>query len=221
MKKSSLTESEKKFLWKLMAVSGLSWTLALLLMVKIGFQDQITTIPLVALAMNLAWTFYYGFVKPQQMPQKLINRIWFSLYAILGLQFFIFKHPFVFFQLSSLHTGLFLVGVTVFSYFFVSGAHQEFDDEKGKYMGFGTNLVMSILFIVMCLARNSIEGQSIYILLLMMLGTLIPSYCFYRGYPTSRLLNTMYLLTLVFDIGYFFLLMHMHKLAGVSAWLRF
>jgi hypothetical protein len=97
----------------------------------------------------------------------------------------------------------------------------EFNDWAGKYAAFGQNFMMSVLFVGMLLRRNNVLGQSVYIALFKMVGTIIPSITIYYMYPTSILLNFLYLAIFVFDIMYVFMVYQKSKEAGLNPWKRF
>ncbi|NQY73922.1 MAG: hypothetical protein HRT90_04075 [Candidatus Margulisbacteria bacterium] len=227
MGKSKLTKYDKAFLWKLMAISGVCWTVAEILMIKIGFQESVTTVPFIALCAGFAWKIHFTFYKPQQMPQWIINIVWLGLELVLIYQFLTFSSDIWIGALipgmgqMMIHLCLFAITSGI-CFLLISAMSQEFEDtEKGAYSAFSINLLMSVLFINLLLTRGSVAGQSIYILGFMMLGTLIPAYCFYRGYPKSKFLNTLYLTTFLVDIIYATLLIKMHMIQGINPFLRF
>jgi hypothetical protein len=98
---------------------------------------------------------------------------------------------------------------------------REFKDAEGKYAAFGQNLMMSVLFVTMLLRRNSVDGQSLYIALFKMIGTLLPSILFLRLFPSSILLNYLFIAILIFDLIYTVMLYRKLKSAGLNPWARF
>ncbi|PIQ22602.1 MAG: hypothetical protein COW65_02195, partial [Cytophagales bacterium CG18_big_fil_WC_8_21_14_2_50_42_9] len=83
---------------------------------------------------------------------------------------------------------------------------QEFNEYIGIYAAFGQNLVMSVLFIHLFLKREDVAGQSLYIALSKIIGTLFPSVLFYLYFPHSYLLMLLYAGIFIFDVTYFILL---------------
>src|SRR5262249_15705413 len=77
-----------------------------------------------------------------------------------------------------------------------------FLDEAATYSAFGSNLMMSALFIAMLRRRNDIKGQSVYIALSKMLGT----FTAFLTVPYSELLTLLYLVTFCLDLIYTILL---------------
>ena len=125
-------------------------------------------------------------------------------------------------------------------------AFLEFNDSGGEYTGFGINLMMSILYIVMLERRGSPAGQSMYIAVGKWLGTFFawvaaaltvttsPSQTWpagwrqfvrdsvrHRSYPLTPLINVMFGWTFVLDAAYSVLLYRRLRLAGISPWRRF
>lgn len=205
----------------LLLLSGLFWTITYLLIIKRGFQDSIYGMPVIALCANLSWEFIFSFKYIQKKPQRYVNKIWLFFDVIILYQYLKFgKFDFV----PNLPLQLFypmFIGTFILSYFTILYISEQFDDTKhGKYAAFGQNLLMSILFIVMLLRRNSLAGQSIYIALFKMLGTITPSIAFYKGLPKNKLLNFLYISIFIFDLIYFVLIYQMCLTQGVNPWLR-
>jgi peptidoglycan/LPS O-acetylase OafA/YrhL len=78
-------------------------------------------------------------------------------------------------------------------------------DQYGAYAAFGQNLMMSVLFIVMLRDRKTVDGQSIYIAIFKMLGTLLASVAFYtqtKTYSHSPLMQLLFVAILVYDVIY-------------------
>jgi hypothetical protein len=94
----------------------------------------------------------------------------------------------------------------------------EFDDWNGRYAAFGQNLMMSILFVVMFFKRKDLSGQSVYIALFKMMGTVIASILIFSLKPESVLLNTLYFGILFFDILYTILLFKKSTEMGINPW---
>ena len=182
--------------------SGIFWSLAYILIIRQGFRDRTYGMPVAALCANMAWEFIFSFILPHEPPQYYVNLAWFFvdlaiLYQVCRfgpgeLQNFIPRKLFF----PALAAGI------AAAFLLILFITREFDDADGKYSAFGQNLMMSILFVAMFLRRQSLRGQSIYIAIAKLLGTLLPSILFYMKYPESFLLNTMYVAILVFDVAY-------------------
>jgi hypothetical protein len=199
---------------------GIFWTLVYLLIIKHGFQDHTCGMPLPALAGNLAWEFTFSCLLPPKAPAIYINVVWLALDLVILVQLLRFGKN----ALKNILPGnwfylaLLLALVTAFGA--VLTVTFEFQDWDGIYSVFGINLMMSILFVVMLLQRKDIAGQSMYIAIFKMIGTLLPSILFFALYPGSPLLNFLYVMILIFDWLYIFLLYAKHREVGVNPWTR-
>jgi hypothetical protein len=185
----------------ILVVSGVLWTLAYLLIIRQGFLDRTYGMPLVALCANISWEFIFSFVYPHDLPQRAVNVVWFSFDAVILFQLLRYGPR----EFSGLTKSLFyaVFGVALATSFgAVLGITREFDDVDGAYSAFGQNLMMSVLFCAMLYARGSLRGQSPWIALLKMLGTLLASVAFYffsPEYDGSTLLPFLFVAILLFD----------------------
>jgi hypothetical protein len=206
--------------WTLQIGSGLCWTLAYLFIIRRGFQDKALGMPLVALCANISWEFIFSFIYPHDVPQYYVNVVWFLFDAVILFQALKFgKFDFN----ANLPARLFypVVALTLsMSFCAVLFVSREFQDYEGKYAAFGQNLMMSVMFVSMLLRRNNVSGQSIYIALLKMIGTLLPSILFFLLLPASLLLNFLYVAIFIFDLIYFVMLYRKCLAARISPWRR-
>ena len=170
----------EKLLNILKILSGLFWTLAYVLIIKRGFQDETFGMPLLALCANISWEFIFAFIHPHGKTQRLVNAIWFALDVVILIQFIKYGY------FANLPEHLFyptlLISLAI-SFCLILLFTHEFNDWQGKYTAFGQNLLMSILFITMLLDRGHLAGQSIYIALFKMIGTAIPSIALFLYIP--------------------------------------
>ena len=97
----------------------------------------------------------------------------------------------------------------------------ELDDMDGKYAAFGQNLMMSALFIALLLRRGDVAGQSMYIAIFKMIGTLLPSILFFLRNPTALFLDFLYIAIFTLDMAYVALLHNKHRELGLNSWTRF
>lgn len=200
--------------------SGLFWTITYLLILRRGFLDQSYGMPMLALCANLSWEFIFSFVFPHPQPQLYINYLWLLFdvgilvqYVLLGRRDFPAHLPrslfYPTFGLSLLLTALYIVQIS-----------REFNDFLGIYAAFAQNLLMSVLFLRLLLQRNSSRGQSIYIALSKMAGTVLPSVLFYLYFPHSGLLFLLFCSIFIFDMVYFLMLYFKLQQEGVQPWSR-
>src|SRR5215467_14368169 len=204
--------------WSLEIGSGIFWTLVYLLIIRRGFYDKTYGMPITALCANISWEFIFSFMIPHDTPQNYVNVVWFFFDLVIVFQTLRFGRAV--FGPSQLFYPAFLLGL-VTSFGVILAITYEFSDWDGKYAAFGQNLMMSILFIAMLLKRNNLSGQSIYIALFKMLGTVLPSILFFLRFPGSVLLNFLYVAIFVFDVIYVVMLDAKHRELGIYPWIRF
>jgi len=201
--------------------SGVCWTMTYILIIRRGIIDLTYGMPAAALLANLAWETIYSFVYPHSMPQLAVDRVWFAFDVLILLQYLRFGPPVPKIRMAGTFYLQFLLGFGVtFAVILLLG--RELKDENGAYAAFGQNLMMSVLFITMLQQRKSIAGQSIYIAIFKMLGTLLASVAFYtqtKTYSHSPLLQFLFIAIFVYDVAYIFMLgkqlrMHRAKLFG-------
>ena len=141
--------------------SGVFWSLAYVLMIRVGFKHKTFCMPLFALCLNLAWEFTYSFVYPMQGQQEIVDVVWFGLDLIILVTYVLYGRQHL---PSSLPRWLFVpnllltLGVMLTIIIFAQKLDPELADE---YTAFGQNLLMSILFIHMLISRGSTEGQGL------------------------------------------------------------
>ncbi|MEH1951253.1 MAG: hypothetical protein V7K77_30520 [Nostoc sp.] len=192
----------------LFLASGVFWILTYILLIKRGFEDQTYGMPLVALCANLSWEFIFSFLHPHQPPQLQVNIVWFFLDVIILFEFLKFGQSELRYLPKKLFYPIFLLTLVV-SFYCVLFITYEFHDWSGAYTAFGQNLMMSILFIDMLVRRNALRGQSIFIALFKMMGTLLASFGFYLSLPIqgrSLLFVFLYTAIFVFDLIYVFMI---------------
>jgi hypothetical protein len=203
--------------WSLQIGSGIFWTAVYVLIIRLGFREKTYGMPITALCANVSWEFIFSFIYPHQPPQNYVNVVWFAFDLVIVFQTLRFGRSAL--ERESLFYPAFILGLVV-SFGVILAITYEFNDWDGKYAAFGQNLMMSVLFVAMLLKRRDITGQSIYIALFKMLGTLLPAILFFLQYPTSPLLNFMYVSIFVFDLIYVVLLHARHRELGLNPWLR-
>jgi len=206
--------------WSLQISSGLFWTLVYILIIKRGFEDKVLGMPLVALCANISWEFIFSFIYPHDAPQYYVNIVWFLFDVVILVQALKFgKFDFnprlplkLFYPTFALTLLMSFCAVLLVS--------REFKDWDGKYAAFGQNFMMSVMFVSMLLRRNNVKGQSIYIALFKMIGTLLPSILFFLYYPKSLLLDYLYVSIFIFDLIYFVMLYRKCLEEGINPWAR-
>ena len=200
--------------------SGAFWTITYLLILRRGFIDKRYGMPLVALCANICWEFIFSFVHPHSIPQLYIDYVWFAFDVGILVQYLLYgkKDYSALLPLKLFYPTLLLT--LVLAALLILLMSREFNDYNGVYAAFGQNLLMSVLFIHLLLKRKSPAGQSLYIALSKMIGTVFPSILLYLYFPQSYLLVMLYVSIFIFDMIYVILLYFQTKAAGINPWAR-
>lgn len=188
--------------------SGVCWTITYLLILRRGILDHTYGMPAAALFTNMAWETIFSFIRPHSMPQVVVDRVWFTFDVLLLLQYLHFGPTIRKVRINALFYVDFLLAFFT-SFVLVLLLSDALHDKNGAYAAFGQNLMMSVLFIVMLRDRRSVGGQSIYIALFKLAGTLLASVAFYtqtKTYSHSALMQFLFVAILVYDTIYVFLL---------------
>lgn len=150
--------------------AGICWTLAYLLIIRVGMRERTYGMPIVAFAANISWEFIYAFVRPSHGVQRVINLLWFLLdCAIAGTVIRFGPREFPYLSRRVFYGCL--VALLAFAYPAVNLVGTQFDDGDGVFSAFGINLMMSALFIAMFTARPAGRGQSAGIATAKLAGT--------------------------------------------------
>ena len=164
---------------------ALFWILTYILIIKRGFQDKAYGMPMVAICANISWEFIFAFIYPQNDLQKNITLIWFVLDIVIVLQYLIYsRKEFKRYLSTKLFYASFILTLGI-SFLTMLVITQELNDFEGRYAAFSQNLMMSGLFISLLFWRGNLKGQSIYIAIFKMLGTLCASIAFFIYFRTS------------------------------------
>ncbi len=204
---------------------GVFWAVVYLLIIRLGFREKTFGMPVIALCTNISWEFIFSFVRPHNIPQlyipqRYIDVAWFMLDVVVLYQVVVFGKS----DFTNKLAGLFYPGLVLglfLSLWATLAITYEFRDWNGVYSAFGGNLLMSILFVAMLLRRNNVCGQSMYIALFKMAGTLSASILSFTYNPSSPLLGFLYIAIFLFDAIYVVLLYAQHTELAIDPWKRF
>jgi hypothetical protein len=198
------------------ALSGLLWSVCYVLILRRGFLDRSYGMPAAALFVNLAWELIFGFVHPDRPPMCHVNQVWFVIDCVILYQYLRFGRQ----ELpEALPRRWFLPAVglgLVTAFLGVLFLTYDLRDWQGNYSGWGAQLLLSLTCIAMLLRRRSVRGQSVYIGLSRMLGTvaLIPFQ--YALTPGARFLLLIFVLSPIFDGIYLVLLVRQSRAEGID-----
>lgn len=211
------------FFTALTIVSGVCWTLVYIDMINRGFKDETYGMPLFALAFNISWEFIFTFLIRYGEGiniQEVINATWFFLDAVIVYTYFkygrkyfpdtISRRWFIPWSMVVFATGFIMV-------YFVG---LEFTGLWGPiYSAFAQNLMMSILFIGMLVKRNGVDGQSMYIAIFKLLGTVAPTIV-YVASTGSNLVLVLGIEIFIFDVIYIVMLHHEFRELSLNPFTR-
>ena len=198
----------------LKVASGVFWSLVYIFILVRSYRDKSCGMPMMALCANISWEFIFAFVFPHAVPQIYVNIVWFLLDFLILLQFLKYGKG----EYQKLFLPSFLVTL-IFSFLIIVSVTIEFNDWFGKYAAFSQNLLMSILFISLLKKRDNVQGQSLYIAVFKMAGTLFASILFAVYYP-SLLIIVLSGLIFVCDWIYIILLYQKFTALRMNPWTR-
>jgi hypothetical protein len=165
----------------LTAVSGIAWTIVYIAAIRIGFAQQTYALPVMALALNIAWESIYSVWGLSTDPglQSDINVVWAMADLVIVYTFLRYGRrelpPFVTRGMfSSWAVGVFATAYVVQWAFVVEFGYAQ----AARYTAFLQNLLMSVLFIAMFVGRRGARGQSMTIAIAKWIGTLAPTIVF-------------------------------------------
>ena len=203
-------------------LTALGWATAYILIIRRGFLEKTYGVPMVALVGNIVWEFLFGFFirPPGSEPINLwtiINVTWFCIDLVIFWQMLKFGvnekwHSKRFFYSSIVITVIFALGAEL-------ALTYQLSDWEGQYTSFIDNLIMSILFINLLYSRG-VRGQSIYIAISKMIGTLAISIDYLVSYPTAPLQWYLSGAILFFDLLYTGLLYAKLREVKINPWAR-
>lgn len=220
-------------------VSCVFWLVAYVFIIVRGFKDKTFAMPITGLCANISWEFIYGFIYERYDYANTFSIGWFLLDIPIAWQCYTygakdFKNEFI---RKNFRLIFFFTLVTAFT--IVLTCFYEFKDFYGSYTGHSINLMFSILYVAMLLRRDSIDGQSMYIVVSRSLGTLttLLSTCFdvmgdlntplniysiltIQQYPFSPLIRVLSFFTFIVDLVYIILLYQKIKEAKINPWQR-
>lgn len=204
-------------------ISGISWTLVYIELIRRGFKDKSYGMPLFALTFNLAWEFLFSAVFRENdavTVQTYINFIWCGFDLVIAYTYFRYgRKDFAQHEDVKWFIPWSLAAFAIsFGIIYVSAV--EFGSHWGPiYTAFAQNLMMSVLFIGLLTKRKNVDGQSIYAALLKWLGTAAPTILFY-GRTGSQLVLILGIGCFIYDALYTYLLYRKFQELGLNPFTR-
>ncbi len=218
--------------------SGVFWTLTYLLVIARGARDRTCGMPLTALCANLAWELVFTGVTVSNgaLDVRLALLVpCTALDYVILVQAFRYGRRDVDHPLVRRYFKYGLGGLLLFATAVLFTFVWQVEDAIGWYAAFGQNLMMSALFVSLLLRRRDLRGQSVYIGLAKLLGTLF-AFLFAlfwspptlqehwasmlpdAYHPVSPLIVVLYSGTFVLDVIYVALLLRTSRDLGLDPW---
>ncbi len=209
----------------LVGTFNFSWIGLYLLIIRRGFKDKASGIPIVALAFNLIWDIFGAFFFPSPLGQAYFNMIFVVLNVSILAQVFCYGVPTASDTLTKWQWAVIVVSILVLGSFLYWGAIVDLNDAYGVKLAFVDTFVNSALFVNMVSQRPGVEGQSLYIGLLKLIGTSCLMIAFtFNPWPTyigSTLQPILYVTIFLLDLVYVALVYRRSKALGFDPWKRF
>lgn len=200
--------------------AGALWSLAYALIIRRGFIDKTYGMPWVALCVNLSWEFIFGILHPDKPPGNYVNTAWFLVDLVIVYQYLRFGRR----ELPpGLRQTLFIPGfvLTLIAAFFgILAITYEFNDWPGGYTGWGAELLLAASYVSMLLRRDNVQGQSVYIALARLFGSIavIPGQQILT--PRSPFMFYVYAAFIVLDVVYIALYLRKCRELKINPWTR-
>lgn len=215
-------EHVDNFVLQLLVVTGgIPWILTYFWIIRRGFIDKYLAMPLIPLFFNFAWEFTYSFVYvPPFTGQHYVNIAWFFLDILIIWQGVKYGRK----DYQDLTQRQFLwvfAGVLVLSYAVMILMNRDLGDDIGGYTAFTLNTFISYCYILMLKKRRSTVGQTMYIGLGKLFGTLSSSILYVLFYPDRFGMMVLYATILFLDIVYLVMLRRQFIAEGASPWRKF
>lgn len=201
----------------LLILSGICWTAVYMELIRRGFKEKTYGMPLFALALNVTWEGLYTFkdLTALTIPvQGWVNLVWVLLDIAIVTTYFRFGRK-EFGKFGHLQNYFIPWSILIFAMSFILQCSFlfEFGDNAPKYSAFLQNLIMSILFICMLVARKSTLGQNQIIAVCKWLGTLAPTILI-GVMGGNQLVLVLGIFCCVFDMIYIYALRQYSKAAA-------
>lgn len=189
-------------------LSGICWTIVYIDLIRLGFKERTYGMPLIALALNLAWESLYSYINLRDNPsdyQSWILLIWFLLDIVIFYTYLRYGKKQFPKQLNKKYFLPWTIIIFIMAFIIQVSFYIQFGFLGAWYSAFIQNLIMSLLFINMLVTRINTKGQSLTIAILKCIGTLAPTFLYGVVYG-NQLVLALGIFCLVFDIIYIYYL---------------
>ena len=205
------THNPTQLLGLLNVIGDLLWVVAYILSIRKGFQDRTYGFPMLCIALNLSWEFIYAVIFPFEKSRLIQGLRWAWLVCDFVIAYQLFRYGRRWQTTPLIRRFFYPIAIAAFVSAFAGQLtyHYTFADPWGMSNAYLINLVMSMLFVWMCLHRPDEKGLSIGAAWAKMLGTGILSVgsCFMiTDWLKSSFLVFLYITIFTFDVIYIVLL---------------
>jgi len=204
----------------LQITSGLFWVVVYCLAIWRAYQDKTYTIPVIAVACNFAWELTFTLRYPQHDIQWIINLIWLSLDFIIVCQSVLYLPSIRVWRSVRLSWAWVMPALIVCAFALGIRVTEMFQDWDGALSAFLVNLLMSAAFVYRSIIHRSIRGQSLYIGIFKLLGSLAASIEYMQFVTPASIFPWVFALILILDMWYVLLMMTQHFREGTNPWKR-
>jgi hypothetical protein len=213
--------ADQRFVFSLSCIICLVfWGTCYLLIIRRSFKDSVYGMPLLPLCANLSYEFIFGILHPDQPPLNYFNITWFLIDLVIAFQYLRYgKKEFTTYLSPRWFAPAFLLTLAT-AFAAILTFTYDTGDWQGNYTAWADQLLISTSFIYLLVRRRSVAGQSLYIALSRMAGTLSIIPATYILAPGSKFLAFTYVAFLVFDSIYVTLLIRQYRHEGISLWRR-
>lgn len=198
-------------------IVGVCTTVIYVLMIRRGWLDKRTALPVLPAIANVSWELVYAFVYPVYPQMRITLFAWLPLDLVLLWLAIRFGRK-DFRDLSRAGYAWLLVGWAVFALSFIILATREYNDAIGAYTTVFDVVFMEAMFIVTLRARRSTAGQTMYFAILKTVVDASGAVGLIVWYPNRLLLQQMIAAELVLDVVYAVLLYRQFRAENANPW---
>ncbi len=219
--------------------SGIAWTITYAALVYRGFKDKSFGMPMIPLALNIAWEIVFAFIYVPAGDggmKTVIHTVWAVLDSLIVITFLMYGYKYFekqykisksVFYFSSLFAFVVSMLIMLLGGPFLKNLMPYFKGEMfetAKFIALFQNLVISASIVSMFYSRRSIEGQSFTIAWSKWLGTSMTvgiSYLFWEHPDNWYFMGVIIGAIFILDVWYMGLIYRQLQQKGISPWKRF
>lgn len=199
----------------------LGWMIAYVLIIRRGFIEKTYGMPLVPLCVNFSYEFLFSVVWPDEFPVYIGNFVWFLIDAVMVFQYLRYgRREWAAHQPGWLFYPTFVAVLAMAATGIATLTIDTNDQRGGSLTGWGAQLLLGAGYIYLLLRRNSPKGQSMYIGISRLVGTVALIYAQEIYMRPFMFLRFVYVAFIALDVTYLWLLYRTCRACGVNPWRR-